>query len=249
MEQPLLVFGAGLVAGAMNSAAGGGSFLTIPALVYAGVPAVSANMTSTVALFPGAFASAYAWRNDFTDLGGVSIRTLLPVSLLGGICGAILLLVTPSKAFDAVIPWLLLAGWLAFVFGRQIGETISRFVTLGRPGLLVGQFITAIYGGYFGGAVGILMLALWSVFGVHDLKATAGLRSLLVGSLNACAVVLFVSVGAVFWPQALMMLVGGVIGGYVGARVARTIPQTKLKFGISTINACITAAFFWRVYG
>ena len=249
MEQPLLVFGAGLLAGAMNAAAGGGSFVTVPALILAGVPAVSANMTSTVALFPGAFASAYAYRHDFEKLNGVSVKTLLPVSLAGGIAGAILLLVTPSRAFDAIIPWILLLGVSAFAFGRQIGEWLSRRVTLGLRGLLGLQFIIAVYGGYFGGAVGIMMLAMWSLFGVHDLRATAGLRSILVGSLNACAVVLFASVGTVFWPQALTMLAGGVIGGYVGARIARRVPQKLLRAGIIALNSAITAAFFWRVYG
>ena len=156
---------------------------------------------------------------------------------------------TPTRAFDVAIPWLLLMGVIAFAFGRQIGDFVSRYVTLGRPGLLTMQFLVAIYGGYFGGAVGILMLAVWSVFGVHDLRATAGLRTLLVGSLNACAVVLFVFAGAVFWPQAMVMLAGGLIGGYFGARVARTIEQQTLRILISVLNAGITAAFFWRVYG
>ena len=249
MDQPALVFGAGLLAGAMNAAAGGGSFVTIPALVFAGVPAVSANMTSTVALFPGAFASVYAYRTDFHDLNGVSVRTLMPVSLIGGVLGAVLLLVTPSRAFDLVVPWLLLAALLAFAFSRPLAEWLSRFMTLGRPGLLVMQFLIAIYGGYFGGAVGILMLAMWSLFGVHDLRATAGLRSLLVGSLNACAVVIFASAGAVFWPQALVMLAGGLIGGYFGARIARTVDQKRLRMFIIALNTCITIAFFWRMYG
>ncbi len=245
----MLVFGAGLLAGAMNAAAGGGSFVTLPALVYAGVPAVSANMASTVALFPGAFASVYAYRDDFRDLNGVSVRTLLPVSLAGGIAGAVLLLVTPSRAFDSIIPWILLLGVVAFAFGRQIGEWLSRYVTLGLRGLLIMQFVIAIYGGYFGGAVGLMMLAMWSLFGVHDLRATAGLRSLLVGSLNACAVALFAWVGTVFWPQALTMLIGGVIGGYAGARIARKVDQRKLRIFVIALNSAITAAFFWRVYG
>src|SRR3954464_7037177 len=106
----------------MNAAAGGGSFVSLPALVYVGVPPAAANMTSTVALFPGAFASAYAYRNDVGDFEGVSIRRLLPVSLVGGLLGALLLLYTPSRSFDLVVPWLLLTGAIAFAFGRQIGE-------------------------------------------------------------------------------------------------------------------------------
>jgi uncharacterized membrane protein YfcA len=245
----LIVFAAGIIAGAMNAAAGGGSFVSLPALVYVGVPPAAANMTSTVALFPGAFASAFAYRNDVGDFEGVSIRRLLPVSLLGGLLGAFLLLYTPSRGFDLIVPWLLLTGAIAFAFGRQIGDFLRRFITFGPRTLLVLQFLLALYGGYFGGAVGMMMMAVWSVYGVHDLRAIGAARTFLVGSLNAVAVVVFAVGGSVFWPEAMLMLAGGLIGGYVGARVARRIDQKKLRIGVSIFNAFITAAFFWRAYG
>jgi uncharacterized membrane protein YfcA len=244
----LIVFAAGVVAGAMNAAAGGGSFVSLPALVYVGVPTTSANMTSTVALFPGAFASAYAYRHDVGDFEGVSTRSLLPVSLIGGLIGALLLLYTPSRSFDLVIPWLLLAGATAFAFGRRIGDWLRRFVSFGPRTLRVLQFALAVYGGYFGGAVGMMMMAVWSVYGVHDLRAIGAARTFIVGSLNAVAVVVFAFAGSVWWFEAMLMLAGGLIGGYAGARIARRIDQKKLRLAISIFNGLITAAFFWRAY-
>jgi hypothetical protein len=245
----LLLFGAGLLAGAMNAAAGGGSFVTFPALVYAGVPSTPANMTSTVALFPGSFASAYAYRNDFRPFGSVPITRLMAISVVGGVVGALLLSFTSSRAFDFIVPWLLLIGTVAFAFGRKFGDWLRKRVQLGAGTLLVAQFLLGIYGGYFGGAVSIMMMAVWSLFGTVDLLAMNAAKSLLVGATNAVAVVIFIAVGTVWWPQALVMLVAAVIGGYGGARFARRVDQNKLRIYISIMNSCITAAFFWKVFG
>ena len=249
MTSLLLLFVAGLVAGMMNAAAGGGSFVSFPALVFAGVPSVAANMTSTVALFPGSFASAYGYRNDFRPFEAVSLKLLLAISLVGGALGAVLLHVTSSRTFDAVVPWLLLTGTLAFAFGAPAGEWLRKRVQLGPAVMMVAQFGLGIYGGYFGGAVGIMMMATWSLLGSKDLNAMNAAKSVIVGSTNAVAVIIFVLVGTVFWTQAAVMLVAAVIGGYVGARVARKIEARKLRIGISCLNCAITAAFFWRVYG
>jgi uncharacterized membrane protein YfcA len=184
-----LLSGAGLLAGAMNAAAGGGSFVTLPALVAVGVPPVEANASSTVALFPGSLASALAYRDDLTPLGGLPLRTLIPVSLAGGLVGALLLLVTPARSFEAIIPWLLLAGSLAFAFGGHAGAALRRVVRIGPPTLLACQFLLGVYGGYFGGAVGIMMMAAWGLFGVSDVRAMNATKVVLVGATNAVAVV------------------------------------------------------------
>src|SRR5262249_29196463 len=136
-----LLFGAGLLAGAMNAAAGGGSFVTLPALVAVGVPSVEANASSTVALFPGRLASAVAYRGDFTPLGFLPIRILILVSLIGGLAGAMLLLLTPARAFDAIVPWLLLVGSLTFALGGRAGAALRRVVRIGPPTLLACQFL------------------------------------------------------------------------------------------------------------
>ncbi len=245
----LLLFGAGFLGGAMNAAAGGGSFVTFPALISAGVPSVVANATSTVALFPGAFASAYAFRRDFRAFEAVSLPVMLAVSLTGGVAGALLLIFSPASFFDMLVPWLLLFGALVFAFGRQAGVALRRVVRLGRSALLATQFLLGVYGGYFGGAVGIMMMAAWSIFGLSDIRAMSAARTLLVGATNAVAVVCFVIAGLVWWPQALLMLVAAVAGGYGGARLARAVDPDRLRAGITVFNFLIAAAVFWRAYG
>ena len=241
-----LLFGAGLLAGAMNAAAGGGSFVTLPALVAVGVPSVEANASSTVALFPGSLASALAYRDDLTPLGGLPLRTLIPVSVAGGLAGALLLLLTPAGAFDTIIPWLLLAGSLAFAFGGRAGAALRRVVRIGPPALLACQFLLGVYGGYFGGAVGIMMMAAWGLLGVSDIRAMNATKVVLVGATNAVAVVCFVLAGRVWWPETAVMLVAAVAGGYGGASLARRLPATALRAGIIAVNFLITAAFFFR---
>jgi uncharacterized membrane protein YfcA len=246
MAQFILLLTAGAVAGAMNAAAGGGSFVTLPALVFAGLPSVEANMSSTVALFPGAIASVVAYRDDFRPFELVSLRVMLLVSLAGGLVGAIILLGTPSKSFDAIVPWLLLVGTLVFAFGVRGGTWLRRHVRIGVRTLLVCQFLLGIYCGYFGGAVGIMTLATWSLLGMTDIKAMNATKTLLVGATNAIAVMCFIVAGKVWWPQTCVVLVAAVVGGYGGARLARRLPPHHLRMGITVFNFIITAVFFWR---
>lgn len=234
------------MAGAMNAAAGGGSFLTLPALVYLGVPAVEANASSTVALFPGILASILAYRDDITDLKVVSLRTLLLVSFLGGLIGSLLLLFTTAKAFNSMIPWLLLTGSVAFAIGRRAGSALQRLIRLGPITMVICQFLLGVYGGYFGGAVGIMMMAVWGLFGVTDVKAMNATKTLMVGMTNAIAVLCFIMVGKVWWPHTAVMLVSAIVGGYGGASIARRIPANYLRMGITAFNFFITAAFFLR---
>ncbi len=242
------MFVAGLIAGAMNAAAGGGSFVTFPAMVYAGVPSVEANASSTVALFPGSMASVIAYRNDFKAFELISLRRMLMLSVAGGLIGALLLLLTPSKTFDAIVPWLLLTGTLTFAFGGRVGTWLRARVHIGRSTMSVCQFLLGIYAGYFGGGVGIMMIAVWTLFGMTDIKAINATKTLLVGSANSIAVVCFVAANKVWWPQTCVMLVAAVIGGYGGARLARSLPPHRLRTGISCFNFLITAVFFWRTY-
>ena len=161
----------------MNAVAGGGSFVTFPVLVLAGLPPIAANASSTVALFPGTMASTWAYRDDLRGIGGIGLKVLLPISLAGGLIGAILLLVTPGGVFDVVIPWLLLLATLTFAGGRRLGDWLRRHVRIGRGAFLVIQFILSIYGGYFGGAVGLMMMAVWTLLDSAELKAMAAPRA------------------------------------------------------------------------
>lgn len=248
MKHSVLIFLSGLLAGAMNSAAGGGSFVTLPVLTALGVPPLIANATSTVALFPGAFASAWAYRNDFKPFEGVSLRALFFASVSGGLVGALLLLFTPSRSFDVIFPWLLLMGAVAFAFGRQAGAALRRVVRIEMPTLLAMQFLLAIYGGYFGGAVGIMTLAVWSLFFIADLTALNAAKTLLVGCMNATAVVCFVIAGKIWWYEASVMLAAAVVGGYLGARLARRIDPGPLRAGITSLTFLMTAIVFYRSY-
>jgi uncharacterized protein len=248
MNTLLPVFLAGLAAGAMNALAGGGSFVSLPALIWAGVPSVQANASSTVALFPGGAASVWAYRDGLGPVGPASLRILLLATLLGGGIGAVLLLLTPSRAFDVVVPWLLLVACLALAFGRRVGEWLRQRWRITPVVVVAVQFGLGVYGGYFGGAVGIMMIAIWGLLEARDIKSLNGPRTLMVSAANAIAVLVFVVARAVRWPQTLALLVGATIGGYGGAQVGRRAPPRLIRAGTLLVTALITAAFFYRAY-
>jgi uncharacterized membrane protein YfcA len=239
---------AGLLAGTMNAVAGGGSFVSFPVMVLAGLPPVAANATSTVALFPGTMASTWACRDELQGIAGISLKLLLPISLVGGMIGAVLLLVTPGRAFDLVIPWLLLLATLTFLGGRHLGDWLRRYVRIGRGVFLFIQFILSIYGGYFGGAIGLMMMAVWTLIDTTELRAMAPARTLLVSATNGSAVLCFAVAGAVYWPEMLAMMLSAVAGGYYGARFARHLPPTVLRWFVVLLSATVTVAFFLRKY-
>ncbi|HLH32914.1 MAG TPA: sulfite exporter TauE/SafE family protein [Terriglobia bacterium] len=245
MSSYLLLVAAALGAGLMNSVAGGGSFLTFPALVFTGVPSIIANATSTVALFPGALASAWAYRTEFKGLE-IPLKPALLVSIAGGVTGAFLLLFTSQKTFDVIIPWLLLGATLTFALGPRIMKRLKRQNWMGTRTLIAFQFLVGIYGGYFGGAVGIIMLAVWSLAGLRNIHAMNGGRTLLGGVMNAAAVVIFIIAGKVWWLQTSMMLIAAVVGGYVGARIARRVNPAWVRGIIIVVSIVVTAAFFLR---
>ncbi len=244
MEPLALLLGAGLVAGAMNAIAGGGSFVSFPALVFAGLPPVVANATNTVALLPGTLASAWAYRDGMTGFGGLPLRVLLPVTLAGGLLGAALLLVTPDSTFRAVVPWLLLLATLVFAGGRELVHWLRGSVHIGKGPVLVAQFLIAIYGGYFGGAVGLMMMAVWSLFDTADLKALAPARSLRTRAAHGLAAVCFVLGGAVRWPELVALMGGVVAGGYLGALGARLVPARVIRGAVVVLCAGVTVWFF-----
>lgn len=248
MDTMLLIFLSGILAGAMNGLAGGGSFVSLPALIAAGVPPVMANASSTVALFPGGLASAWAYRDGLRPVGNVPLHALLAVTLSGGLAGALLLLWTPASAFTVVLPWLLLLASLALAFGRRIGEALRSRWHIHPRAVLSVQFALGVYGGYFGGAVGIMMLAMWGLVDRCDLKELNAPRTLLVSAANAVAVLAFIVAGAVSWPETLGMLAGAIAGGYAGAHLGRRAPPGLVRAITLLATACITLAFFVKTY-
>jgi uncharacterized membrane protein YfcA len=246
MEHVPILVAAGLLAGAMNAVAGGGSFVTFPILILLGLPSIAANATSTVALFPGTIASTWAYRDGLTGVAGVSLKVLLPISVVGGLIGALLLLLAPASTFDAVVPWLLLLATLTFAGGRDAGLALARRLRIGTGTMVVCQFVISIYGGYFGGAVGLMMLAVWSLLDSAELKAMAPARTLLVSGANGAAVLCFIVAGAVRWPEMLAMLISAMLGGYGAARIARYLPPKLIRRFVLGLSGLVTVGFFLR---
>lgn len=250
-----LLLAAAFVAGALNSVAGGGSFLTLPALVFTGVPPVIANATGTVALFPGYVAGAWGFREDMQPPPGLSMRAVVITSLIGGMAGAALLLVTPDAVFRKVVPWLLLAATAMFAFGPQLRAWAARRSSAQAPASsqpqshvkgLLGMLVVAVYGGYFNGGLGILLLALFGLLGQTQLNAMNGMKNLVSALLTAIAVAIYAVGGLVFWKQALIMMIAATLGGYIGARVARKLPATWIRWGIVVTGLVMSVLFFLR---
>jgi uncharacterized protein len=246
MASYLLLIVAAVSAGLINSVAGGGMFLTFPALVFTGVPSIIANASSTVAIIPGVLASAWAYREDLHKGEGLPFVPMLIASVAGGIGGALFLLYTPQRTFDSVIPWLMLAATLLFMFGPRIAPKLRRAFPMSPAAVVAIQFVIALYGGYFGGAIGILMLATWTIYGITNVHVMNANRTVLGVATNIIAVVLFIIARKITWPQTLVMLVGTSIGGYFGARYARQVNPRYIRAVVMVISTCITIAFFLR---
>ncbi len=248
MEQTLSLLGAGLVAGTMNALAGGGSFVTLSALIAAGVPSVGANASSTVALYPAGAASAWVYRGGLARVCGVPLGPTLAATLAGGFAGALLLLATPDGAFDRVLPWLLLAATVMLAAGPRLGVALRSRFRAGTRSVMAIQVLLGIYGGYFGGAVGLMMMAAWSLLDGADVKALNPLRTLLVTAANTVAVLCFALAGAVHWREAVLVGAGAICGGYGGAHLGRQLPVKLVRLATVTLAAVMTMVFFWRGY-
>jgi uncharacterized protein len=248
MSPLFVVGGAGLIAGMMNALAGGGSFVTLPALIAAGVPSVNANTSSTVALFPGTLMSAWTYRDGLGPIGSVKLRSLVVVTFIGGAFGAVLLLLTPIKTFDLVLPWLMAIATVMLALGSRLGEMLRRHWRIGAAAVLAVQFCLGIYGGYFGGGVGIMMMAVWSLLGERTLKSFNAPRTLLVSAANTIAVLIFIGAQSVSWRETLVMLAAATLGGYLGALIGRRAPAGVVRGGTLLVSVSITLAFFARAY-
>ena len=246
MNDLLLIAAAGTLGGAMNAVAGGGSVVTLPALVAAGVPSLNANATSTVALVPSALASAFAYRHDFAGFEGVKLSAMAIVSIIGGTIGAVLLLYTSQSVFDKIFPFLLLFGVLVFAFGRKLGEDLRKRMNVHPNTLPAVQFALGIYGGYFGGAVGVMMLAAWSILTAAPINTMQATRNLLNASMNATASLLFLLAGLVYWEQMVVLLIASTTGGYLASLFGRRLNPAHARIAISCLNAGIVVVVFWR---
>ncbi|MDB5712249.1 MAG: sulfite exporter TauE/SafE family protein [Sphingomonas bacterium] len=240
--------GAGLLGGTMNALAGGGTFATMPTLIALGLPSPIANATSNVALQPGAIASAWAYRDGLEPMEGIGVRTLAAIAFVGGLAGGLLLVATPTHVFDIIIPWLLLLATLALAFGRRASAMLRERVRIGVKTLLVCQILLGIYGGYFGGGVGLMMTATWGLLAGTEPHRMAAPRTLMLAMANAAAAIIFILSGMVQWLLCVPMLIGATAGGYLGARLGRILSPAAIRLWTLLVTAATTAAFFWRAY-
>jgi uncharacterized protein len=265
-----MLFVAAFLGGALNSVAGGGSFLTLPALLYAGVAPVSANATSTFAMWPASLSSAVAYRREIGQARAWTAR-LGFISLVGGLLGGLLLVRTSDESFVRLLPWLLLLATVTFTFGGHVAawtrrRSAARAVPpmtdasvadhVGRDAeasavqpplwMLPVQLVIATYGGYFGGGMGIMMMAGMAIAGMTDIHEMNGLKTVLAIAINGVALATFVATGAIAWTPGVVMVAGGVAGGYLGASTARRVSSAQVRWFVIAIAWAMTVYFFIR---
>jgi uncharacterized protein len=248
----IVLFFAGAIGGAINAVAGGGSFVSFPTLLFTGVPAVPANATNTFALWIGTAASGSAYRNTTR----LSPRIMLPLtlaSIVGGFVGAFLLIHTPGGTFLRVLPWLLLGATLLFTFGRYLTRHIAAGISHESSATALAiaalfELFVAVYGGYFGGGIGIMNLAMLAALGMTNIHAMNYLKVILGSIINGVATFTFIFTRVIFWPQALVMTGGALIGGYASAHYAQRLPQSYIRMFVIVMGAAMTIYFFHRAY-
>lgn len=241
----LVTGAAALGAGVLNAVAGGGSFLTFPALVFAGVPPLAANATSAMAVSPGYLGSTLGFRAEIQALPRSTVQREVAVAASGGLIGAGLLLVTPARLFSGLVPWLLLLATLLFAAGPWLAKRNQGqgHPTWRLPGLLG----VAIYGGYFNGGLGILLMALYTLTGEQRLNTVNALKNLNSFVLSLLSVLAFAVAGAIVWPQALWMMALATLGGWAGARLAKRLPVLGVRWLVIGTGLVMSAVFFSRL--
>ena len=250
----LFLLVAGFFGGVINSIAGGGSFITFPALLLVGVPPISANATNTFASCAGYLSGSYAFRQELIahkhELARITI-----ISLIGGIAGAWLLLQTPEALFRVAIPWLLLFATLLFIFGGRLNTALRQIGSHHRHASSVGSFFLALlllgvcfYGGFFNAGLGIIILSYLALAGYSNINAMNGLKLLISSSVSLIAIVLFIYDGAIAWYQGSIVLLGTLAGGYVAAHISRQLPQHYVRAFVIVVSSAITLYFFFDIY-
>jgi len=252
LSQAIFLFFAGVLGGAINAVAGGGSFVAFPALLFTGVAAIPANATNTLALWIGTTASGGAYRNRLNVPRRVMIPLIL-TSIVGGVAGAILLIKTPAQTFLHVLPWLLLGATLLFAFGKHLTGRIAAGISehssnRAVTGASIFELLVSVYGGYFGGGIGIMNLAMLSAMGMTDIHDMNALKVVLSGVINGVATVTFVFSHIISWPQAIVMTVGAVAGGYSAAHFAQKLPQSWIRAFVIIVGSAMTLYFFYTAY-
>jgi hypothetical protein len=240
----LILFLAAIWAGAQNALAGGGSFITLPLLILSGMNPRAANITSTIALFPGQVASGWTGRSLAEGAAGLSLRALVTISLIGGALGAGLLLVTSPSFFARLLPWLILFATIVFAWG-SFGPRRHDAAHLGTVGVTAAQFCISVYGGYFGGGIGFLMLAALTASGV-TMRVAGATKNVLAAVMNASAVLIFIFSPEVKWLTAAVYAVGAIVGGAIGGHLVRIANERVLRLLVVLIGLALTVGLFIR---
>jgi len=255
LTQAVFLFFAAGIAGTLNAVAGGGTFISFPALMATGVPAVQANATNTVALWPGLAASTGAYLKRL-DVPRRLLVPLLLTSVVGGLAGSLLLLKTPQYIFMHLVPWLLLSGTLLFAFGNKIRTIAGKTAVMEDwrkaswrviAVTSIVELLIAIYGGYFGAGIGFITLGMLAALGMSDVHAMGAIRTLLAVVINAAAVLMFILARAVLWPHCLVMIAGALIGGWFGAHYAQKADPVKVRRVVIAIGVAMSAYYFVTV--
>ncbi len=247
MFEFFLLAGAGFAAGLLNAVAGGGTFLTLPALIYVGVSPVNANATATLTALPGYMSSAWGFRHDMQREGTLSLWATTGVGIVGSVLGALLLVVTPGDTFLWIVPWLLLLATVLFAIGPAVVHAIRRR-GMGRAGSgasVTSILAVSIYGGYFNGGLGIMLLATFGIIGYMNLHGMNGLKNVMSAVVSLVSAITFIAAGLIAWQPALGMAIGVTVGGYLGASMSRRIVRTDLlRHFVTGIGLTMVTIFF-----
>jgi uncharacterized membrane protein YfcA len=246
-----VAFGSAFLAGAINSVAGGGTLVSFPTLIWLGLNSVTANATSTVAIWPGTVGSAWGYRNELRG-AEPRFRILIVPSLIGGLTGALMLRWTTPATFDRMVPFLILFATILLSAQEpvqrmlKIAHTERHRTTKWLVGAIVFQFLVGVYGGYFGAGIGILMLAALGILGLKDIHEMNSLKVVFGGTINGIAALYFIWAGMVYWPDVLLMAVGAIAGGYGGAGMARKLGRTAVRRIVILIGFGMAISLFVR---
>lgn len=243
LTDSVLLAGAGFAAGAINAVAGGGPLITLPVLIFAGLDARVANLTSTVALFPGQIATAYAARDELRPTGGIGSGLLIGISIAGGAFGAMLLLTTPASVFAGLVPWLVLVATLIYAWSNFATRPIRTNWPAGPVGFGAAQLASSIYGGYFGGGNSFIVLALLAAAGLGA-RAAGRLKNLLIALINLAAAGVFLASAAVAYQKAIPLGLGAILGGMAGVSILHRLNESVLKIVVVTIGAALSIWLF-----
>ena len=241
----LILLAAAFWAGTQNALAGGGSFITLPALMLTGLDARAANIASTIALFPGQVTTGLVGRELAEGAGGLPFRALVAISLVGGAIGAGLLLATPAAFFARMVPWLVLFATVMFAWGAFLRRPSETSRPIGKPATAAIQFGIAIYGGYFGGGIGFLMLAALTLAG-QAARVAGATKNILASAMNASAVAIFIFTARPDWLKIGVVCVGAIAGGALGGVMLKRVNERALQVAVVIIGVALTIGLFLR---